>query len=778
MTPLEQRILDYLSQVGYQPLKAQALGKRLKISKAELPVFREALERLVLSGRVHEGKKGRFRMKAAPGLISGILKKVSSGSGFVIPSGTPQGNRTQDIFIDKKDLRDAHTGDEVLVRLVKKVRAGGQRNGRIEEIVIRATRTFVGTYFERGGQGYVQVDGGVFTEPVLVGDPGAKGVRTKDKVVIEMLRFPTHFVAGEAVLTKVLGARGAPGVDTLSIIHEFGLPDEFPEDVLEAASEQATAFNEDDLIGRRNLTGETIITIDPVDARDFDDAISLTRSSDGHWHLGVHIADVAHFVTAGSALDMEARKRGTSVYLPDRVLPMLPEILSNGLASLQKGKVRFTQSVFIEFNVEGIPISTEFARSAINVAWRFAYEEVMPILRQPEKAPSSVPAPIRELLRRMHELAMLLRRRRFAAGALELSLGEVKLDFDEDGKVTGAHEVAHDESHQIIEEFMLAANIAVATKFADRGLLFLRRGHGEPDFVKLRAFAEFANALGYPIQQFQSRLALQELLDQARGKPNERALNYALLRSMKQAEYTALDIGHYALAVENYCHFTSPIRRYPDLTIHRQFAEIVTSRKKPKGVPPIEVEKLAKHCSETERRAERAERELTKVKLLAFLADKVGTELEALITGVESFGIFCVGVELPVEGLVHISALDRDDFFDHDARAFSLVGRRSGKRYQLGDRLRVRIASVDVDRRLLEFALADGGEITGSVRERKSSAPRGSHRTGQRAAGRKRRGRRDTGKSSGGFGRSKDVDSGRKKSRRDRRKSKRGPNRE
>jgi len=735
MNSLEQRILDYLSQVGYQPLKAPGLAKRLKLAKSELPEFHAALEGLIESGRVHEGRKGRLRLKTAPGLIAGIVKRISSGAGFVIPHEAPAGLRG-DVFISAEDLKDAHTGDEVLVRLVKRRRAGGQRCGRVEEILVRATRTFVGTYFERNGQGYVQVDGGTIREPVYVGDPGAKGARPQDKVVFEMLRFPAHFGGGEGVLTQVLGPRGAPGVDTLSIIHEFGLPDEFPENVLQNARDQAEEFNESRLEGRRDLTRETIITIDPVDARDFDDAISLQRSDDGHWHLGVHIADVAHFVQAGSPLDVEARRRGTSVYLPDRVLPMLPEVLSNGLASLQKGKVRYTQSVFIEFNPQGVPLATDFARSAIQVTWRFAYEEVMPLLREPQRPGPPTDPRIRELLARMRELAQILRRRRFEAGALELNLAEVKLDFDADGRVTGAHEAPHDESHQIIEEFMLAANVAVARELADRGLLFLRRGHGAPDEIKLRTFAAFAGALGFPIRHVQSRHELQELVERVRGKPQERALNYALLRSMKQAEYTSAETGHYALAVDDYCHFTSPIRRYPDLTIHRLFEQIYSGKQRPRGVPPAELEKLARHCSTTERRAERAERELTKVKLLTFLADKVGLEMEALITGVEPFGIFCQGIELPVEGLIHVSALDPEEFFDHDGGSISLVGRRSGRRFQLGDRVRVKVVHVDVDRRLLEFALAKTAKKQGKKGDRDESRARG----GKRPASRNRRG--------------------------------------
>jgi ribonuclease R len=382
-------------------------------------------------------------------------------------------------------------------------------------------------------------------------------------------------------LTKVLGPRGEPGVDTLSIIHEFALPEEFPDDVQAEAQLQAELFREDDLGDRLDLTHETIVTIDPVDARDFDDAISLIRSENGHWHLGVHIADVAHFVRPGSRLDREAYRRGTSVYLPDRVLPMLPELISNSLASLQQGKVRYTKSALMEFSPEGIPLHSSFANSAIKVTKRFAYEEVMPIVNDPERHKARLSAKVRQLLVRMYELAMLLRARRFALGALELSMPEVKIDFDKQGRVSGAHVVPHDPSHQVIEEFMLAANMAVATELNDRHVPFLRRAHADPDEAKLRAFSEFVTSLGYPLKRYQSRADLQRLLDQVRETPHTHAVNYAFLRSLKQAEYSPEPLGHYALAAEHYCHFTSPIRRYPDLTIHRLVDRLVAHDKPP-----------------------------------------------------------------------------------------------------------------------------------------------------------------------------------------------------
>ncbi|MCH7989724.1 MAG: RNB domain-containing ribonuclease, partial [Planctomycetes bacterium] len=410
-------------------------------------------------------------------------------------------------------------------------------------------------------------------------------------------------------------------------------------------------------------------------------------------------------VQKGSALDEEARQRGTSVYLPTRVLPMLPEVISNGLASLQQGKVRFTKSVFIEFTEEGIPVHTQFANSAIKVTKRFAYEKVLPIIQETEPFKIRVNAKVRSLLSGMYELAMVLRRRRFEAGTLNLDLSEVKLEFDSDGKVSGAHEVVNDESHQIIEEFMLAANIAVATEIDDRNIAYLRRVHADPDERKLRAFAEFAGALGFSIKQYQSRTHLQALIEKVRGQPAQHAVNYALLRSMKRAEYAGAELGHYGLAAENYCHFTSPIRRYPDLSVHRLIDVLLSSKRKPRVPNELELEKLGKHCSITERRAADAERELTKIKLLTFMVDRVGDELDAVITGVEKFGMFCQGIEIPVEGLIHISAIASEDYFYYEAATHCLIGRASGEQYRLGDSVRVRVTHVDVDRRELDFRL-------------------------------------------------------------------------
>ena len=743
----QQQILDFLLQPSYRPIDRAALIRKLKLAAAEHDAFHAALDGLVETKRVRENRKGLLRPRTSGDTVAGVVRRTRSGDGYFIPHEKLPALGGQDVYLSHNDIRDAHSGDEVLVRLTNRRRAQGQRCGRVEEILVRASNKFVGTYFEQGGQGLVRVDGKTFNVPIAVGDPGALGARVDDKVVIEMLRFPMANLPGEAVLTRILGQRGETGVDTLSVIHQFGLPHEYPEEALEFARRQAEEFDEDDLGDRLDLTGETLITIDPDDARDFDDAISLKRTRDGHWHLGVHIADVAHFVPPDSPLDREALKRGTSVYLPQHVVPMLPELISNGLASLQQGRTRYTKSAFIEYSPEGIPLATDFANSAIRVSRRLTYGQAMMLLKGEQPPGRKVSQKVQQLLGRMHELAMLLRKRRFAAGALELNLREVELEFDGEGRVTGAYETEHDESHQIIEEFMLAANIAVATRLDDLGIPFLRRVHGEPDLLKLEAFARFAEALGHPLRHWQSRQDLQEAIRSVEGLPEERALNYALLRSMRQAEYLPVDLGHYALAVDNYCHFTSPIRRYPDLHIHRLIGRLLEKGRK-KSVKPadVELERLGRHCSMTERRAADAERELTRVKLLTFMESRVGETYEAAITGVEPFGVFCQGLEIPVEGLIHITALEPSDYYYHEPTQFCLIGRRTGTEFRLGDHLTVLVARVDIDRRELDLRVVapprravmptkagpteDGGEP--AAKPRKPSRKRGEPAAGKR----------------------------------------------
>ncbi|MFY8220286.1 MAG: ribonuclease R [Pirellulales bacterium] len=633
--------------------------------------------------------------------VIGVFKRAAGGYGFVRPLDAPAGDRSADIHISAHAALDAATGDTVRVRLAgaRDARRPGPA-GEIIEVVERKTTRFVGSYFEATGSGWVQVDGTGFARPVAVGDPGAKGARDKDKVVVEMVRFPTNVRDGEGVIVEVLGAAGAPGVDTQTVIHEFALPGPFPDAVSADARRQAELFTEAIEGDRRDLTERTIITIDPIDARDFDDAISLERIERGHWVLGVHIADVSYFVREGSALDQEALLRGTSVYLPDRVIPMLPEIVSNNLASLQPGRVRYARTCWMEFTADGVPIHAEVERSAIKSVRRFAYEEVDVFLADPATRAVEMTDDVRSLLGRMRDLSRILRARRTARGALELSMPEVKIDLDRDGRVAGAHVVENTESHKIIEEFMLSANEAVAEMLAKATAPFLRRIHPAPDLRKLRQLTEFVTELGFEVDSLESRFELQRLLGLVAGRAEEHAVNYAVLRSLTRAAYGPQEDGHFALASDCYCHFTSPIRRYPDLTVHRAL-DLLARGKRPAAEG---LQQLGEQCSQLERRAEAAERELVKLKLLNFLATRIGLEMEAVVTGVEPFGLFVQGIELPAEGLVALDSLP-DDTYRYDRASHTLSGRRPGHAFRLGDRVRVMVAKVDVDRRTLDFRL-------------------------------------------------------------------------
>ncbi|BBO35480.1 ribonuclease R family protein [Lacipirellula parvula] len=849
MQHLREEILSIVNHADYKAMKPKMIAKRLGLSGDEAETVRKTVKKMVREGLLaygsnhmvlpvanaprvapspsegrageggeagtdaddnlqgdtpplsppHQGegdqsnsKRKKKKSNRDPNHIVGAFRRMEAGFGFVRPEGTQRvEGRDADIFIPANASGDAASGDTVSVRLSHRGR-GGKMEGHIIEVVTRATNRFVGTYFEQGGMGMVQIDGKLFAQAIYVGDPGAKGVQPDDKVVIEMVRFPSHVHDGEGVLIEVLGGRGLPGVDTLSIMHEYSLPGPFAEDALEEARAQAEKFDES--IGtessglhRQDITNETIITIDPVTARDFDDAISLTQINDhlgnpGHWILGVHIADVSHFVQPKTALDREAKERATSVYLPDRVIPMLPEIISNNLASLQPDRVRYAITARIEFTADGTPIGTEVFKSAIKSRRRFTYEEVDEYLQakglversskdkkpaqaalhdeEAEKFDKKPPAPapaqhvkatgaapphlkltadVDSLLERMFTLAMKLRERRFRRGALELNRPELEIDLDKNGRVTGAHLEINTESHQIIEEFMLAANEAVAEKLFDDELIFLRRVHGAPDPRKLKSLTAFVGELGIKTDSLESRFALQKLLKDVEGDPREHAINYATLRSMQRAVYSPEEEGHFALASDCYCHFTSPIRRYPDLTVHRLFDDLAQGKKPVQSLEALFA--LGDHCSDREQRATEAERELNKVKLLNYFADKIGTEMNGYITGVESFGLFITGSDIPAEGFIPIAALT-DDYYRYDRAGHVVHGLRGGNSYRLGDAVRIAVAAVDVDRRELDFRLigrigkSSGPAPTGRNR-RGSGAPHGPEKPGKKKGPRK-----------------------------------------
>ena len=725
---LDRAVLEFVRRANYRPIKPRGIAKRLGLSKPEAMEVKRAVKRLVAQGLLRYS--ANHLVESAEGgppqgnRIVGVFRRAEAGYGFVRPQSGPKGELPdRDIYVPRPKTLDAATGDTVAVRLLHrrghKDREMGPR-GEIVEVIRRDTHRFVGTYQESEAGGFVRVDGSVFAAPVSVGDPGAHGARPDDKVVIEMVRFPTHWHDGEGVIVEVLGARGTPGVDTQMILREFELSETFAEEALDDARRQAEAFEAmierldaspeagQKLPNRLDLTDLVTLTIDPVDARDFDDAISLERLDNGHWRLGVHIADVSYFVRPRSPLDREASQRATSVYLPDRVVPMLPELISNALASLQPGKVRLTKTAFLEFTPEGVRVDSELVNSAIKSRKRLTYEQVDQYISDAEPWRKKLGGGVFELLGRMRALARVLRGRRIKRGALELTLPEVKIDLDRQGRVVGAHVCENTESHQIIEEFMLAANEAVAELLAEKGFVFLRRIHRPPSALKLKALAEFVEALhlpsDIPTDGLQSRFALQELLAAVADRPERHAVNFSVLRAMQRAVYGPAEEGHYALASDCYCHFTSPIRRYPDLTVHRLVDEVLAGNKPVNNADALFV--LGQHCSDREQQAEAAERELNKLKLLSYLAERIGEELDAVITGVEQYGFFAQGVQLPAEGLVPVDSL-ADDYYRFDRAARTLAGYRTGHSFRLGDQVRVAVARVDLDRRELDFRLIE-----------------------------------------------------------------------
>jgi len=708
MSTLPSRILAAVAHPNYQPVKPKALARKLGVPTEENAAFKAAIKELLRQGKIEIGRGNNVRPVSRHGTLTGIFRKTDAGFGFVRPN-PEEGHKFNEVFIPEDGVRDAATGDVVLVR-VRPSRRRDPRGpkGDIVQVLERATSQFVGTFFTRDGEHFVRVDGSVFSHSVLVGDPTAKGAKPNDKVVIEMLRFPTAEERGEGVIIEVLGAHGSVGVDTLSVIRALGLPDAFPEDVLEEARQVGARFTEVVPEAREDLTDWLTITIDPVDAKDFDDAISLTIDPKSkHWQLGVHIADVSHFAPPGSALDREARKRGTSVYLPQRVLPMFPEIISNKLASLQHGRIRYVKSAIIDLTPLGQKTGVRFTNAAIKSRRRFTYEEVSAIVtafdgRTPDTPAPEVEPDILALLLRLRDLALILHKRRVKRGALELMMPEIELEYDDQGRVSGAHYRQHDISHVMVEESMLAANESVAEFLDERDVFFLRRVHPAPEPTKLHKFAEFARILGYKVTSETDRFALQRILKKSAGQPEMHAVHYALLRSLKQATYSPVKDDHYALASSNYCHFTSPIRRYPDLQVHRMLDQIVKRGRASSKLE--ELIALGEHCSKTERRAETAERELVKHKLLVHMHERLGMEMQAIITGVADYGFFAQAETLPVEGLVHVSTLP-DDYYYFEEMSHSLIGQRTKRAFRLGDKVEVTVVRVDLQRRQLDFRL-------------------------------------------------------------------------
>ena len=701
---LKPDILALLGKGDYRPLDKIEIARKLKLGSNERVALRKTLRELEHSGEIARIRKNRYVLPAEADLVTGTISIHQAGYAFLSTETPGQ----PDVFIAPENTGTAMHGDRVVVRISrdKAPPRGKGPEGRIIRILERARDTTVGTLQHTRNFYYVVPDDPRFVHNVYVQVP-LRAKLTKapvpgDKVVVRLEPWESRHVNPEGEIIEVLGAASAPGVDMLSIIRKYDLPTEFPKEVIDEVGRIPKRVESGMLEAREDLRKTFIVTIDPDDARDFDDAIDVEKIDDQGWRLGVHIADVAAYVQPGSALDREARRRGNSVYLPDRVIPMLPEQLSNGVCSLNPGVDRLTHSVFIQFDKNGHQKNTRFARSVIRSAHRLTYKQAYAILQSPAKD---------ELGERLHvawKLASLLRRRRFEHGSLDLDFPEVKVLLDTAGKPVKLERVENDESHQLVEEFMLAANEAVAQEMRHREMPTVYRVHEDPDPEKLSEYRELVLSYNYKVGDLSKRAELQRFLASTRGKPEEQALKIGLLKSLKRARYAPEPLGHYGLAKSNYLHFTSPIRRYADLVVHRGLAE--RNEKRRSRTDMSQIASIAEHISNTERNAAEAEIDAVRMKKLEFFQQQLDTRnpqvFRAVITEVRNYGLV---VELPdilTTGLIHVSSL-ADDFYVFESARHRLIGRRSRTQFTIGDEIRVFVSRVDLFKRQIDFALAD-----------------------------------------------------------------------
>ncbi len=739
-------------------------ARDLGLDSDEMVPFQESVKDLESQDEMVLGSKDTVGLPPPGREMMGIFRLHPRGFGFLVPdSPTDHG----DLFVPAGRTGTALTGDHVRARVIHQPRRAAAGRGRspytgvVVEIIQRANKQYTGNLCQRGGQWLVVVDGKILHDPVIIRDPHTKHAKNGNKVVIELIEYPTDNEPAEGVITEVLGKTGQPDVETMAVMRSYGLAERFSSQVLDEARGAAGRFDDTMIpVNRQDLTGQLICTIDPPDAKDFDDAISIDRldsdqQPDGAmYELGVHIADVSHFVVQGGVLDKEAYARGNSVYLPRKVIPMLPELLSNGVCSLQEGVNRFSKTIFIRYNAQGQVTDQRLVNTVIRSSKRLTYREAQALIdgdlgearRQTRGQPTYRPELI-SALKRLDELARLLRRRRLADGMVVLDLPEVELVFDDQGSVTDAVPEDQAFTHTIIEMFMVEANEAVARLFDRLNVPILRRVHGDPDANHLRDLRQFAQVAGYNIPLRPTRTELQGLLDAVRGKPAQHAVHMAVLKTLAKAEYAPLPIGHFALASPHYAHFTSPIRRYPDLTVHRvvdaylqQLDEKETYRRRHKRQAQIgdrlrddqrcpdqqQLIEIGRHCSTMERNAESAERDLRTFLVLALLDEHVGDDFDGTVTGVTRGGIFVQLDRYLVDGFVAVTDLPvasgRGDHWKLNQTTGALVAQRSGKTITIGDRFVVRIANVKPAKRVMELCIVKDHPSTWSKRRQPQGA--------------------------------------------------------
>jgi ribonuclease R len=771
-----RRILDHIADRRYAPSTARELVADLSIPADQAEVFRRAIDELLESGQVVRGTADTIALPPPGKNMVGTFRRHEKGFGFLVPDDLTEHG---DLFIPPGNVGDAMTGDKVKAKVIHEKRRASSSGkspyiGRIVEVLARAEKQYSGTLIQKGNKFGVEVDGRIFSTPVLIRDPHSKNAKPGDKVVIDLTEYPDdRGGSAEGVILEVLGEAGEPEIETLAVMRAAGLKDQFPDAVMQQARDAARRLEEDELpADREDLTDWLICTIDPPDAKDYDDAISIRRlggggrgpgaqgsrgqekgDDDSHsapgpldpsappgaaWELGVHIADVAHFVEAGSALDEEAYARGNSTYLPRKVIPMLSEVLSNGVCSLMEDVKRYAKSCFLTYDAQGNVLAERFAKTVIRSAKRLTYLEAQALieddLREARKHCKSEPKYPRALIqtvKAMDELARVIRQRRLKDGMIVLGLPAVDLIFDETGRVVDAEPEDDAFTHKIIEMCMVEANEAAARAFSGCEVPMIRRVHPDPDVHDISELRAFARVAGYNIPAKPSRKELQTLLDAVRDKPAQHAVHMAVLKTLSKAEYSPAPVGHFALASQHYTHFTSPIRRYPDFVVHRSLDVLLEHRARAiekTGKPPKarelgkalrkderipneeQLRVIGRHCSATERNSESAERELRKYLVLELLSTKLGEDFPGTVTGVTGQGIYLQIDRYLIDGFVRVADLpgDKADRWQLNRNTGALVAQRSGRVLNIGDRFpAIRIANVDLARRQLELVIIE-----------------------------------------------------------------------
>lgn len=698
-------VYDLMCDSLYVPMKFKEIAMLLQVPKERREELREVLLALEADGKIYLSKRGKY-VRGEAKHLTGVFRANVRGFGFVVTEG-----EDSDVFIGEEDTGGAFDGDKVEFVLTKEGR-GRSREGKITRIISRGLKEIVGLYQKKDTQnyGFVIPDNQKFARDVFIPIEKSKGAVNGHKVVVELTSYGEAGKKPEGKVTEIIGHINDPGTDIMSIVKGYGLPVEFSEKILNQADRVAKDVSQADMAGRKDLRGWQMVTIDGEDARDLDDAVSLTKEGD-NYILGVHIADVTNYVQENSAIDREARERGTSVYLVDRVIPMLPHKLSNGICSLNAGTDRLALSCIMTVNPKGVVIGHEIAETVIRVDERMTYTSVKKILEDEDPAERARYGELVPLFERMRELSRVLRERRQRRGSIDFDFPETFLVLDENGRPTDIRPYGRNVATKIIEDFMLLANETVAEDYYWQELPFVYRTHEVPDEEKIRALATFINNFGYSMHIGVNEIRpkeIQKLLAKVEDTPEEAMICRLALRSMKQARYLPENIGHFGLAANYYTHFTSPIRRYPDLQIHRIIKDNLRGRMDEKRIEHYQgiLEEVTKHSSEMERRADEAERETIKLKKAEYMQQHIGEEYEGVISGMTKWGMY-VELANTVEGLVHVTNMT-DDHYDYYEDRYEMTGAHTHKTYKLGQQIRVRVIGADRLMRTIDFEIAEG----------------------------------------------------------------------